>query len=408
MRCRTRSSRALALALLASAAPAVIAGELSGDLTVEATQFTHAPLDPRQSDAAWSIAFEPEWYHDWNDGADRVQVTLFGRWDSVDDARSHYDLRELYWRRSFESTELRVGLRKVFWGVTESQHLVDVINQTDGVENLDGEDKLGQPMINFAWIGAGWAGGGTVDLFVMPLFRERTFAGAAGRPRFAPRVADELALWESSDEERHVDYAARWQHTLGSVDLGLSWFAGTARDPLFQLALTPVGEPVLTPIYLQARQWSLDLQSTRDAWLWKLEWLTRDWQPGRYSAAAFGFERTVYGIFASGGGGKDLGLIAEYLFDDRPALQRTTPYEDDLFIGARLVWNDAQSTELLAGTIIDLSGDGMFLNVEWSRRLGSSFKLALEARALLDVAPVELFYPLRDDDYLRIELGWYF
>ena len=47
---------------------------------------------------------------------------------------------------------MRLGLRKVYWGVTESQHLVDVINQTEGVENLDGEDKLGQPMLNLALI----------------------------------------------------------------------------------------------------------------------------------------------------------------------------------------------------------------------------------------------------------------
>jgi len=58
---------------------------------------------------------------------------------------------------------LQVG----FWGVTEFQHLVDIINQTDLVENIDTEDKLGQPMINLALIND-W---GTVDLFIMPYFR---------------------------------------------------------------------------------------------------------------------------------------------------------------------------------------------------------------------------------------------
>jgi hypothetical protein len=398
MRCRTPSS--VALALLLAAAPAG-AAEWSGDLAFEAIAFAADPQDPRQSDGAYSVAFEPEWWHDWNDGADRVQVTLFGRWDSVDEARSHYDLRELYWRRAFEGAELRVGVRKVFWGVTESQHLVDVINQTDGVENLDGEDKLGQPMVDLALF-RGW---GTVDLFVLPMFRERTFASAEGRPRFVPRVEPDLAVWESADEDRHVDYAARWQHTLGAFDLGVAFFSGTARDPLYQLALTPVGEPVLAPVYLQARQWSLDLQSTQGSWLWKLEWLTRDWRLGRYTAATFGFERTVYGVL---GGAKDLGLIAEYLFDDRPIGERVTPFEDDLFLGARLAWNDEQSTELLAGVIVDLSDDGMFASVEWSRRLGSAYTLSLEGRAFLDNDPVDFLYALRDDDYLKLELAWYF
>jgi hypothetical protein len=407
---RARSA-ALLLALALGAAPAK-AAELSGDLTVEAIGFAADPIDPRQTAGAWSVAVEPEWWHDWNEGADRLQVTAFVRWDSADDERSHADLRELYWRHAFDSAELRVGLRKVFWGVTESQHLVDLINQTDGVENLDGEDKLGQPMVNLAFIGAGWAGGGTVDLFLMPLFRERTFAGAAGRPRIVPRIEPELASYESPDRDHHLDLAVRWQRSMGSIDLGVAWFAGTARDPIYVPAIWPPPclscEPVLAPRYLQARQWSVDLQSTQDAWLWKLEWLTRDWAPGRYSAATLGFERTLYGVLAGESGGKDLGLIVEYLFDDRPAALRTTPFEDDLFLGARLAWNDAQSTELLAGAIVDLSGEGVFASVEWSRRLGSSFKLALEARAFLDAAPGTLLAPLADDDYLKLELGWYF
>lgn len=401
MRCRTPNS--IALALLLAATPAG-AAEWSGDLSVEAIAFANDPQDPRQSSSAWSVAFEPEWWHDWNDGADRVQVTLFGRWDSVDDARTHGDVRELYWRHAFESAELRLGVRKVFWGVTESQHLVDVINQTDGVENLDGEDKLGQPMVNLALL-RGW---GTVDLFVMPLFRERTFASAEGRPRFVPRVETDYTVWESPDEDSHVDYAARWSHSLGAFDVGVAYFVGTARDPLFIPTTDPPPclscEVVLAPVYLQARQWSLDLQSTRDSWLWKLEWLTRDWSPGRYTAATFGFEKTVYGVL----GGKDLGLIAEYLFDDRPVTERVTPFEDDLFLGARLAWNDEQSTELLAGVIADLSDDGMFASIEWSRRLGDSFKLALEGRAFLDNARADVLYALRDDDYLRLELAWFF
>lgn len=397
------SPRSFALLALALLAVPVGAAEWSGDLSLEATAFAADPLDPRQASTAWSVAFEPEWYHDWNDGRDRLQFAAFGRWDSVDDARQHADLRELYWRHGLEGAELRIGVRKVFWGVTESQHLVDVINQTDGVEDLDGEDKLGQPMLNLALIGAPWAGGGTLDLFVMPYFRERTFASATGRPRLAPRVAAELARYESAEAEQHLDFAARWQRSSGALDIGIGWFAGTARDPLY-LPVLAGSELVLAPLYLQARQVSLDLQSTQGAWSWKLEWLSRDWAPGRYSAATLGFEHTQYGVL----GGKDLGLIVEYLFDDRADAVRTTPFEDDLFLGARLAWNDAASTELLAGAIIDRAGDGVFASVEWSRRLGESFKVALAARAFLDAGAGNVMYPLRDDDHLRVELGWYF
>ena len=52
----------------------------------------------------------------------------------------------------------------MFWGVTESQHLVDVVNQTDLVENPDGEEKLGQLMVNLT-VARSW---GTLNLFVAP------------------------------------------------------------------------------------------------------------------------------------------------------------------------------------------------------------------------------------------------
>lgn len=377
------------------------ASEWSGNLALEVTRFVADPLDPRQGDSQVSLAFAPEWYTDWNDGDDRIQFAAFARWDSLDDERSHADLRELYWRRRFEAGELRVGLRKVFWGVTESQHLVDVINQTDGVENLDGEDKLGQPMLNYAWLGDF----GTLDLFVLPYFRERTFAGVEGRLRLPLRIADDRALYESGAGRRHVDVALRWRHTLGDWDVGLAHFDGTAREPVFVPEMLPSSEVVLRPLYLQMRQTSLDLQATKEAWLWKLELVSRDWAPGRYTAATFGFERTLYGLRGSSA---DLGLIAEYLFDDRPAAERTTPFQDDLFLGARLAFNDTQSSELLAGVISDLAGDGMLASVEASRRFGQAFKLSLEARAVLRTEPTDFLHAFRADDYLRLEVGWYF
>ena len=93
-----------------------------------------------------------------------------------DGERTHFDVRELYWETFGETWDLRIGIARVFWGVVETQHLVDIINQTDTVENSDGEDKLGQPMINLSLV-RDW---GTVDLFVLPGFRERTFRGVSG------------------------------------------------------------------------------------------------------------------------------------------------------------------------------------------------------------------------------------
>ncbi len=106
---------------------------------------------------------------------------------------------------------MRVGFRKVFWGVTESEHLVDIVNQTDLVEDLDMEEKLGQPMVNLALI-RDW---GTIDLFVLPGFRERTFSGPQGRFRFNPPLDVGDSQFEKHGVERQMAYAMRWSKVHG-------------------------------------------------------------------------------------------------------------------------------------------------------------------------------------------------
>ena len=113
---------------------------------------------------------------------------------------------------------------------------------------------------------------------------------------------------------------------------------------------------------------------------------------------------TLFGILDTDA---DLGLIAEYLYDDRD-VQASTPFEDDLFLGIRLALNDVQSTEILAGIITDLGGNGRFFNLEASRRLGDAWKLALEARVFSNIEAHDPLFTLQQDDYLHAELSWYF
>lgn len=395
---RASVSSVFVATLLASALPA-LAGEWSGNLAVEARLFQHDASDPAQHGANASLALEPEFYHDFDDGRQRIVFAPFLRLDQGDKERSHGDLREFYWRRSFDNWEASVGVRKVYWGVTEAAHLVDIINQTDFIENLDTEDKLGQPMINVRFL-PDW---GTLELFVMPWFRERTFAGDRGRIRAPLPILAAEPIYESSDEEQHIDLAARWSHTLGDWDIGLAHFSGTARAPLFVPTLTGSGQLGLRPFYAQLEQTSLDLQATLGDWLWKLEVITADRLDQRYSAFAAGFEYTLIGVFGSD---FDLGLIAEYLFDDRPTTE--TSVGNDVAIGGRLVLNDEQSTELLAFSGIDADTQSRFTSVEGSRRFGQSWKLSLEARFFSNTRPGELLYGLRNEDYIELELAKYF
>ena len=242
------------------------AHELSGYVEGEVRLFPENPNFLGQRDQSASFAIEPEYYHEFESGSSFIFVPFF-RLDSADSKRTHFDVRELNYLWLHDDFELRLGVGKVFWGVTEVLHLVDIINQTDLVENIDGEQKLGQPMVNLS-IARDW---GTLDLFVLPFFRERTFPGQHGRLRFRFVIDTDQTVYESAAEEWHTDWSARYSHTLGDWDFGIHYFIGTSRDPSFTLGTGSAGNPVILPVYQQIQQTGLDVSYVAGNWLWKLE-----------------------------------------------------------------------------------------------------------------------------------------
>lgn len=392
--------RLVTLLLLSVCALPVQAGSWRGYIAAQERFFFDDPADPRQHGNNFSIAAQPEYYHDWADGKQSLTFTPFVRYDQGDDERTHADIRELAWGYVARDYEWTVGISKVFWGVTEAQHLVDIINQTDLVEEPDGEEKLGQPMINLSLI-RDW---GTVGVFVLPGFRERTFAGVNGRPRIIPRVEKNLTSYESSREDEHVDVAVRWSHAIGDMDIGFSWFHGTSRDPLLFPSTTDSGEIVLAPFYQIIDQAGLDVQLTKGNWLWKLEAINRDGNYDKFRAATAGFEYTFYGIFETIA---DVGLVMEYLYDSRGVLA-TTPFEDDLLTGLRFTFNDAQSTDALLGAIKDKDDDSYLITLEANRRLGDNWKMSLQASKFIVDGLDQSLQSFAEDDYLQLELAYYF
>jgi len=386
------------LALLAAApGPPARAHELRGNIAAEGRYFASGPLYDSQERNDASVAISPEYFHVW-EGGSSVTFAPFARLDSADEERSHYDVRELNFLWVTDYFELRLGVAKVFWGATEFVHLVDIVNQTDAVENIDGEDKLGQPMVHLSVPGS-W---GVVDLFVLPCFRERTFPGEKGRLRAEPRVDTDSALYESGEKERHVDFAVRYSRSFGDMDVGVYHFSGTSREPLFQVALRE-GRPVLVPYYELIEQTGLDAQLVAGEWLLKLEALYRTAGSGHHFAAVGGFEYSFVNLI----GGADVGVIAEYAYDDRRG-ESTSPFENDAMVGLRLAVNDAASTELLAGFVQDLDSSARAASLEASRRLFGNLKIVLEGWAFFDAPEDDPLYGLREDSHLRLELAFYF
>jgi AMIN domain len=374
-------------------------GEWSGYFSLDTRLFPDSPEYPDQDDQNFSVAIQPEYYVDWDDGRQQLALRAFYRYDAQDHKRTHGDIRELYWRIEHESIVFKAGLDVVFWGVAESQHLVDIINQTDLVENIDGEEKLGQPMLNLDYL----SDFGSWQLYVLPYFRERTYPGKHGRLRTDPVVDTGEAEYESGSKQKHVDFALRWSNNIGDWDIGLAHFSGTSREPLLVFEIVD-GKQKLIPLYLQIDQSSLDVQATKGAWLWKLEALY-NWNDFEdYFAYVGGFERTSFGVANTAA---DLGWLVEYHYDERGD-EATNGLESDIYLGVRLTANDIAGTMALAGILYDTDSETYFGNIEASRRLGEAWTLGLELRFTTNADEKENLYYIRSDDYLGIELSRYF
>lgn len=375
--------------------------EYNGSAAIEQRYYLQDALYPQQSRDDVSVYFAPELYSSFNDGSDSLTFRGFLRLDQRDKERSHADIRELLWSHVGEDWEVKTGIGKVFWGQTESLHLVDIINQTDAIESIDGEDKLGQPMVAFS-LYKEW---GNFTAFALPYFRERTFAGIDGRLRASVPVDTDHPLFESQDEQKNLDWALRWQHSLGDWEVGLSYFDGTSRDPDFVLNLDAQNQPVLQPYYAQIQQLGLDVLTILDAWVLKFEAIQRKSSDADYWAMVGGFEYTSAGVFGSM---YDIGWLMEYQYDERAELA-TSAAQNDLMLGARWALNDFDGTSVLFAVVQDLDYSSVRSGlIEASSRINDNWKWRLDAYLFSSDEPSEPSYIIRRDDYVQLSLEYYF
>lgn len=373
--------------------------DVSGELAAEQRLFIqNAPYDEQLDSYQASGYFEPRVRWRSADRKNQVQFIPYVRVDAEDGRRTHADIREAYWRHINGDWEFLAGANRMFWGVTESRHLVNVINQVDGVENIDEEDFLGQPMIQIAK----QTDVGRFDAFLMTGFRERTFPGQVGRLRAGRVIETSRARYDNDLEEWYPDVALRYAHYIDELDIGLSFFHGTGREPG---VVEDADTDRLVPLYTIISQAGVDLQYTTDAWLWKFEGIVREGQGDAFAAAVAGVEYTFFQIAESDA---DLGLLAEGLYDGRDDDVFATALENDIFLGARLTLNDVQNTSALVGFVIDTQdGPGGF-RIEAERRLGDSFKVSLEGQMFLENDSSNPAALLQDDSFATLTLSWFF
>ncbi|MFD2179983.1 DUF1302 family protein [Veronia pacifica] len=421
--------------------------EASAELSFETRQFFSSG-ESRKEDGQYSIAFKPSLFWASEEGGHTLVWTSMFRADSLDRNRSHIDLREAYYQNTFDfdnaEMTLKVGAAQVFWGVTETQNIVDVINQSDRVDAVF-DEKLGQPMINTNFD----TELGYFEFYLMPYFRERTFASEDGRLGLPGLKTD--ALYQSSRGARELDTAFRYSYSFDTWDVGLSYFHGTNRQPFFaaQVSLSDEFPPqiplrpdlALLPFYAEMEQVGLELQAFSGDWTWKLEAIYRD-SIIHHTAVTAGFEYPFVGI---AGGDSEAIMFVEYLYDTRKPMgpvdvvlddntrlilqiadtffgapipidtsgqdRKLSPTfaQNDISTGFRWALNDLNGTEIRAGVIVDLDNPSSnVITLEASSRINEDFKWEVSSLIFNTDNEEDLISPLKDEDYIQLLLTYYF
>ena len=145
-------------------------------------------------------------------------------------------------------------------------------------------------------------------------------------------------------------------------------------------------------------------------WLWKLEGLVRSGKKNvfgveqNYYSGVGGVEHNIYGF---AGTYADLGILVEYMRDSR-LTAATDPLSNDIFVGTRLALNDEADSQALAGVLQDITSSTRQYFLEASQRISDGVKLTLEAQLFSAVGPNDPLQGLKDDDFLRLELAYYY
>ena len=86
-----------------------------------------------------------------------------------------------------------------------------------------------------------------------------------------------------------------------------------------------------------------------------------------YYEVGAGIEHTLYQVFDK----KDLGILLEYYKSDK----KTLAYQDDIFAGVRVTFNDKDDSDIVAGVIEDKESSKSSVSFEYNTRVNDKFKV---------------------------------
>lgn len=350
--------------------------------------------DDATEDYGFGVAARLEASHDHRPFEEQLRV--FVRADVLDETRAVAVVEEAYVGWKARPVRLRVGYQIVNWTATEAFHPADVINSRNYDSRLENPDKLGEPMVELRVRLLE----GSISAYYMPFRIAPRLPAPSSRLSPLPagvQIGGEL--WAGRDRSvgdglvEH-QWAVQVRQTFGDADLSLHVVQQQDRSQPTQVVDVQSGQVRL--LYHFVTQVGGTYLQVFDALVLKVEAAHREFgfpdeDPSRYvliqreqldqTHIAAGVE---YG-WGYGGGSEGVVLVeGQYVhtYDDAQTIEpELPPFQRDVLVGYRHIFNDEAGTWLQAGLIVDLEDpEEMLAAVQFKRRLSDVWSLDANLR----------------------------
>jgi hypothetical protein len=346
--------------------------------------------------------------------------------------RTYLRLDELYAQYNLENDQILIGKYIRFWGALELRNITDVFNSNELRDDPDDSDKLGAWNLSYSH----FTESGELSAMVKLYEQDREMATnpyvyyffpsavpivnpATGLPITppVPYVYDKKLQTESGEfrPSLYLKYSGSTE-TEYAVDYAFIYENGY--DSQRYYSVTPATD--LSHITTNENAYLVNKLLTYNtlvagSTLFKLEATLTDVidnaQIADYYQVGLGVEYTFSQVY----GDADLGLISEYYnygtleSGKRGDLELFEIFQNDLFLGLRYTFNNANDANIIGGAIIDTEYDEQVYYVKYESRLANSFKVNLDYK-YIKPSPTDLtaFHLMGRHERLSLKLGYYF
>jgi hypothetical protein len=403
---------------LATESYAQLKSKSEGEVGVSSRAF-YPDDDPDTED--YGLALEAELELQSKVGGFRNQIQVFGRVGALDNDRSTVFLKDAWLGYRDEYIDVRLGTQVLNWTATEAFHPSDNINSRNLDSNIENAEKIGEPMGSFR---LRWEEGGMTGYF-MPVRMEPRLPGPRSRLSVTQGQSLGSPLWGGTDGAVNDDWfapqwAVRLDQTLGSADLAVYYVDHQDRSqPAIVLSLASQEARAL---FTRVQRIGGTYTHALGEWLVKAEVdhrlftkptlesgqvLVREVSVDHTSAAlglewGWGYEEAEGTVLLEG--------QAAIAPDATPAEQQQLgPFQRDVLVGYRHSFNNAASTELLFGAIVDLEDPTEVLgNMDFSHRLSDNWVMRGSGRVVFASNEESLLKSLDEAHSLQLSVIRYF